>query len=95
MEMLTAIWVGKPWNILIMSLALFVVCMILRFAAPANRQRFGALLVASAAWGAYAAWEWFVQAKTPEANIRVDLLFIWPILTILTAWAFYRLLRPQ
>jgi len=30
---------------------------------------------------------------TPEANIRVDLLIIWPILAILSVWALYRVAR--
>jgi hypothetical protein len=34
-----------------------------------------------------------VRITTPEANIRVDLLLIWPILAILSAWAFFRALR--
>jgi len=32
---------------------------------------------------AYILWEIFVQIKTPEANIRVDLLIIYPILIVL------------
>ena len=51
------------------------------------------LLVAAGAWLAYAAWEWLVQARTPEANIRVDLLLIWPVLAILSMWAVFRALR--
>jgi hypothetical protein len=31
-------------------------------------------------WGVYAAWEWLVLVKTAEANIRVDILLIWPVL---------------
>jgi hypothetical protein len=49
--------------------------------------------VAAAAWGLYAAWEWIVQAWTPEANIRADLLAIWPALAILSSWALFRSLR--
>ena len=30
---------------------------------------------------------------TGEANIRVDLMLIWPVLLILTAWAFFRAFR--
>jgi hypothetical protein len=33
------------------------------------------------------------MTMTPEANIRVDLLIIWPILAILSAWALYRVAR--
>jgi hypothetical protein len=51
------------------------------------------LLIASAAWGLYAAWEWLVLIKTPEANIRVDLLLVWPVLAILSVWALSRAFR--
>jgi putative copper export protein len=85
MEMLASVLAGKPENVLIVSIAFFVAYLVPRFAAPANRRRFSSLLIASVAWGVYAAWEWLVQAKTPEANIRFDLLVIWPILTILSA----------
>jgi hypothetical protein len=95
MEMLASLFVGKPGNILIVSIVFFVAYLVPRVAAPANRRRFSPLLIASVAWGVYAAWEWLVQAKTPEANIRVDLLVIWPILAILSAWTLYRVLRSQ
>jgi len=51
------------------------------------------LLIATTAWGLYATWEWLVQIRTPEANIRVDLLVIWPVLAILTAWMLFRAFR--
>lgn len=51
------------------------------------------LLIASASWGLYAAWEWLIQIKSPEANIRADLLFIWPVLAVLSVWALFRLFR--
>lgn len=50
----------------------------------------GALLVVAAGWAVYAIWEWLVMTKTPEANIRVDLLLIWPVLLVLTAWGIFR-----
>jgi hypothetical protein len=51
------------------------------------------LLLAAGGWLLYAAWEWLVLTKTPEANIRVGLLVIWPVLVILTLWALFRSLR--
>lgn len=95
MEMLASLLVGKPESILIVSIAFFVAYLVPRFTMPANRRRFRSLLIASIAWGVYAAWEWLVQAKSPEANIRVDLLVIWPILAILSAWALYRVFRSH
>jgi hypothetical protein len=41
-------------------------------------------------WCAYAAWEALVQAFTPEANIRVDLLAIWPLVGLLTVGGWWR-----
>jgi hypothetical protein len=51
------------------------------------------LLVPTAAWVLYAVWEWLVVWRTPEANIRVDLLLIWPVLLILSIWFTIRALR--
>ena len=51
------------------------------------------LLLPAAFCLAFAGWEWLVLARTPEADIRVDLLLIWPALLILTLWAVWRLLR--
>lgn len=41
-------------------------------------------------WLVYAAWECVVGAVTPEVNIRVDLLLIWPLIAIVTLWAVVR-----
>lgn len=41
----------------------------------------------------FAGWEWLVMARTPEANIRVDLLLIWPLLVAITVWSLWRMLR--
>jgi hypothetical protein len=95
MEMLASLLVGKPGNILFVTGAFLLACLIVRFTSPANRRGFNSLVVASVAWAAYAGWEWLVQARTPKANIRVDLLVIWPMLAILSARASYRVLRPR
>jgi len=42
------------------------------------------------AWLAYAGWEWLVLQRSPEADLRVELLVIWPCLALLTAWAAVR-----
>lgn len=44
---------------------------------------------------AFAAWEWFVTTRSPEANIRVDLLAIWPLLGLLTLWALYQTFKRR
>lgn len=53
-----------------------------------------AILVPAAFALIYAGWEWLVTVKTPEANIRVDLMLIWPLLAILTFGALYKTFRP-
>jgi hypothetical protein len=57
------------------------------------RPRSKVLLVAALAWTGYAGWEWLVLARTPEADIHVDLLLIWPVLAILSIWSDFDLLR--
>jgi hypothetical protein len=52
-----------------------------------------ALLAPAAYFVLFAAWEWLVMTRTPEANIRVDLLVLWPAGLALTAWAIVRTLR--
>ncbi|WP_271678923.1 hypothetical protein [Thermomonas mangrovi] len=52
-------------------------------------------LFAAACWGAYAGWEALVQWRTPEANIRVDLLLFIPVLAISAAWALLAAWRAR
>lgn len=65
--------IGQP--LLILSVALLWGMAAL--ALPRSRQ---ALVANAVAWLAFAGWEALVQAITPEANIRVDLLLIAPLL---------------
>lgn len=55
----------------------------------------GGWLVKTAAvlWLAYAVWETLVQILTPEANIRVDLLVIAPVLVVVSLAALALFLR--
>jgi hypothetical protein len=55
-----------------------------------NQPGANVLWLPAALWLGYAAWEWLVLARTPEANIRVDLLVIWPVLFLTSLWAFVR-----
>jgi hypothetical protein len=89
-DLLTSLFVGKPQNILAAAVVFLAGYLALRFTALGISRHPRPLLIASVAWVLYAAWEWLVQAKTPEANIRVDLLVIWPVLVILSAWALFR-----
>lgn len=93
MELLSSIFVRRPFSILAVAALFLAVYLALRFTALGAGRRGRPILLAAVAWALYAAWEWLVLVLTPEANIRVDLLVIWPALAILSAWALFRSLR--
>lgn len=93
MDTLSRFFVQQPLHILSVALVHFVLWAALRFGKIPVVRHPNALLLPALAWIAYAAWEWLVLVKTPEANIRVDLLIIWPLLVILTIWAMLRMFR--
>jgi len=94
MDALSRLFVQQPLHILAVAMLHFVLWAAVRGGRiPAVRHP-DVLLVPTLAWLAYAAWEWLVWVKTPEANIRVDLLMIWPLLAILTLWAAVSAFRP-
>jgi len=93
MEPLALLFVGKPLNILALAILFLAGYLALRFTALEISRHPRSLLIATIAWGLYAVWEWLVQIRTPEANIRVDLLVIWPVLAILSAWMLFRAFR--
>ena len=93
MESLASMFLGKPQHILAVAVVFLVGYLVLRLTPIGNAGHPRSLLIASTAWGLYAVWEWLVLIKTPQANIRVDLLVIIPVLTILSTWALYRLFR--
>ena len=76
-------------------LALGVIYVALWGAIRAGRsgRRANTLLLPAAFCPAFAGWEWLVLVRTPDADIRVDLLLIWPALLILTVWSLWRALR--
>lgn len=92
MDPLVSLLVGKPQVIAMVAVAFLAAYLALRFLWPGLARHPVALLIGAIAWG-YAAWEWLVQLRTPEANIRVDLLLIWPVLAILSAWSLLRTFR--
>jgi hypothetical protein len=93
MELLASLLVGKPQNIMVVAIVFLAGYLVLRFAALDIARNPRPLLITSIAWGLYAAWELLVQTKTPEANIRVDLLVMLPVLAILSTWALLRAFR--
>lgn len=93
MELLAELFVGKPQIILAVALTLLALYLLLLVMGWASSHRCRPLLIVALLWGAYAGWEWLVLIKTPEANIRVDLLLIWPLLALASLWALYRAIR--
>jgi hypothetical protein len=89
-DLLASLFVGKPLNILTIGVLFVLGHLLLGFVTATPRRYPNALLVAAAAWGLYAVWEWLVRVRTPEANIRVDLLLIWPVLALLSVWMIFR-----
>ena len=60
----------------------------------ARRSR--AAMFAAVAWIVGGVWELLVMSRSPEANIRVDLLLILPALGLLSLWALVRVfLQPR
>jgi len=93
MELLDSLFVGKPLNILVVATLFLSGYLVSRLKMSKSGRHHNALLLAAIAWVLFSVWEFLVQIQTPEANIRVDLLVIWPGLAILSAWAIYRSLQ--
>jgi hypothetical protein len=93
MECFASLFVGKPLNILIVAAIFLLMYLIVRFVVHSASLHSNPFLVIAITWGVYALWEWLVITQTPEANIRVDLLVIWPILAVLTVWQTIRIFR--
>ena len=94
MDFLAKLFVGKPLAILVVAVLIVVAHAFLRWGAK-GRPASNALLVAAAGWVLYAAWEWLVTVRTPEADIRVDLLLIRPVLGLLSIWMLVRAVRGR
>ena len=86
MSFLASLFVGKPLNILIVGLSFAALHIGARAAGIGSEKHPRAMLVVVAVWLLYALWEWLVATQSPEANIRVDLLLIWPLVAIISVW---------
>jgi hypothetical protein len=78
--------IGRPLLILFVALLWELAALAL----PRTRRP---LFANALTWFAFACWEGLIQAITPEANIRVDLLLIAPLLLALGLWALAAILR--
>jgi hypothetical protein len=92
-DFLASLFVNQPLHVLLLAVVYLVAWVALRLAGVPAGRRPSALLVPAVFCFLYAGWEWLVTTRTPEANIRVDLLVIWPALLILTVWAVVRVFR--
>ncbi len=92
MAALINIFVGNPLLLAAIS-AVFFVAYFLTRNNPSLRAK--TLLAPAIGWLAWALWEWGVQAFSPGANIRVDLLLIMPIMLILTSYGVVYLFRSK
>jgi hypothetical protein len=88
MERLARLFVGQPFNFLWIGLAFLGAYLARRATHGALASR--ALLVAGALWGLAFLWELAVLGFSPDADIRVDLLVIAPVLLGVTLWALFR-----
>ncbi|WP_197375963.1 hypothetical protein [Mycolicibacterium baixiangningiae] len=85
----TTFLIDHPWLALLGATALAIVW-------RSTRSRIA--LVASVLWVAYAGWEITVSEDRADANIRIDLLVIYPVLAVLTVlavWSGWRARRRQ
>lgn len=93
MQSIASLFVQKPFSILVVAAIFAAAYLALRFTSLGAGKHYSALLVPAIGWALYAAWEWLVLWKTPEANIRVDLMLIWPVLLVLSIWFSIRAFR--
>jgi hypothetical protein len=89
-----SIFVRRPLLFLLVAALFGLLFLLARFTAFGTRKRPGSLAIAAAAWAMGGIWEYLVMTRTPEANIRVDLLILLPVLGILSLWSLFRTLRP-
>jgi len=86
MELLSSLFVQKPLHILLVAAVFAGAWWITRSSTWGAARHPSALLIPAICWLIYAVWEWAVMHWTPEADVRVDLLILWPALGIVTVW---------
>lgn len=90
MNAFTDLFVGQPITLLIIAACFFAGYLL---AHSNTNLRAKALLTPAVLWLLWAVWEWGILRFTPEANIRVDLLLILPIVLIASVVGTVMLLR--
>ncbi|BBY50440.1 hypothetical protein MARA_39080 [Mycolicibacterium arabiense] len=85
----TTLLIDHPWLALLFASALALLW-------RSTRSRIA--LVAAVLWVAYAGWEIAVSEDRADANVRIDLLVIYPVLAVLTVlavWSGWRATRRR
>jgi hypothetical protein len=77
-----SIFVGRPLAALAISLGFGLVWAGVVFVIPGKRIRTWPLGIPTVLWALYAAWEY--ECAREQANIRIDLLVLYPVLAIST-----------
>jgi hypothetical protein len=93
LEVLSRWLVQQPGHVLMLAAGYAAVWAILRTTVLRTVPSANGFLVPAVLCLAYAAWEWLLLRKSPESNIRFDLLIIWPALAVVTLWAIVRAIR--
>jgi hypothetical protein len=82
MEVLSSLFVGQPLHIFFITLCFFILYLIVKNFS--HRRSCKYLGLTTILWLLYTLWELFIKIKTPDANIRVDLFIIWPVIFCLS-----------
>ncbi|TCB80735.1 hypothetical protein [Acinetobacter sp. ANC 4173] len=82
MDFLTNLLVAKPLSIFGIACIFLIGYLIIRNFSHQHSAKY--LGLTAILWLLYALWEFLVQLKSPDANIRIDLLIIWPVIFMLT-----------
>ena len=85
MHFLANLLVGKPLSIFLIAVAFFIAYLIVRNFSHRRRAKY--LGITTIFWLLYAACELLIKIKTPDADIRVDLLVIWPVIFVLSLFS--------
>jgi len=90
LEVLVWWFVQQPIHILLIAGINLALWLAFRATVLRNTPHANVFWVSALVWLTYAGWEWLVLVKSPDSNIRVDLMLIWPVVAIVTLWAFVR-----
>lgn len=87
-------FIDHPWRAAVIGVifVLAFIVVLMRSGRPSSAGGW-AIGVTAVLWLLYAAWEWGIQRNSPDANIRIDLLLIYPILAIMSVISIIQLFR--